>query len=29
VSSVRTTNPVLPVAKAVKFDFNPESVRPW
>jgi pilus assembly protein CpaC len=28
VSSVRS-NPVLPVAKAVKFDFNPESVRPW
>ena len=29
VSSVRNINPVLPVAKAVKFDFNPESVRPW
>jgi pilus assembly protein CpaC len=29
VSSVRTNNSALPVAKAVKFDFNPESVRPW
>ena len=29
VSSVRNSNPALPVAKAVKFDFNPESVRPW
>ncbi|MEN3329211.1 MAG: pilus assembly protein CpaC [Acidobacteriota bacterium] len=29
VSSVRNLNPALPVAKAVKFDFNPESVRPW
>jgi pilus assembly protein CpaC len=29
VSSVRKSNPALPVAKAVKFDFNPESVRPW
>lgn len=28
VSRVRT-NAELPVAKAVKFDFNPESVRPW
>ena len=28
VGSVRT-NTELPVAKAVKFDFNPESVRPW
>ena len=28
VSSVRN-NTALPVAKAVKFDFNPESVRPW
>jgi pilus assembly protein CpaC len=28
VSSVRS-NPTLPVAKAVKVDFNPESVRPW
>jgi pilus assembly protein CpaC len=29
VGSVRNTNPQLPVAKAVKFDFNPETVRPW
>jgi pilus assembly protein CpaC len=29
VSSVRNTNPALPIARAVKFDFNPESVRPW
>jgi len=29
VSSTRTTNPDLPVAKAVRVDFNPESVRPW
>ena len=29
VSSVRNNNTALPVAKAVKFDFNPESVRPW
>lgn len=28
VSSVRQTT-VLPVAKAVQFDFNPETVRPW
>ena len=28
VSSVRS-NPTLPVAKAVKVDFNPESIRPW
>jgi len=28
-SSVRKTNPELPVAKAQRFDFNPESVRPW
>ena len=28
VSSVRN-NTALPVAKAVKFDFNPELVRPW
>jgi len=27
--SVRNANPALPIAKAVKFDFNPESVRPW
>lgn len=29
VGSVRTTNPDLPVAKALRVDFNPESVRPW
>jgi pilus assembly protein CpaC len=29
VGSVRTNSTELPVAKAVKFDFNPESVRPW
>jgi hypothetical protein len=29
VSSVRTNNIALPVAKAVKVDFNPETVRPW
>ena len=29
VGSVRNSTPALPVAKAVKFDFNPESVRPW
>jgi pilus assembly protein CpaC len=29
VSSVRTTNPALPVAKAVTMDANPNSVRPW
>jgi hypothetical protein len=29
VGSVRNTNPALPVARVVKFDFNPESVRPW
>jgi hypothetical protein len=29
VSSVRNNNTALPVAKAVKVDFNPESVRPW
>jgi pilus assembly protein CpaC len=30
VSSVRSNNnPALPVAKAVKFDLDPESVRPW
>jgi hypothetical protein len=28
VSSVRS-NTALPVAKAVNFNFNPESVRPW
>src|SRR5205085_12630594 len=29
VSSTRNASPALPVAKAIKFDFNPESVRPW
>jgi len=29
VGSVRNTNPVLPVAKAVKVDLDPETVRPW
>jgi pilus assembly protein CpaC len=29
VSSVRTNNTALPVAKAVKVDFNPNTVRPW
>ncbi|HEU4797194.1 MAG TPA: hypothetical protein VFT02_16285, partial [Pyrinomonadaceae bacterium] len=29
VGSVRTKNTELPVAKAARFDFNPESVRPW
>ena len=29
VSSVRNNNPALPVAKAVKVDFNPKTVRPW
>jgi pilus assembly protein CpaC len=29
VSSVRNTNTALPVAKAVKVDFNPDTVRPW
>src|ERR1051325_2092334 len=29
VSKVRNSNPALPVARAVKFDFNPELVRPW
>src|SRR4026209_836565 len=28
-SSLRNQNTVLPVAKAVNFNFNPESVRPW
>jgi pilus assembly protein CpaC len=27
--SMRNTNPALPVAKAVKMDMNPETVRPW
>jgi len=26
---VRTNNTALPVAKAVKVDYNPETVRPW
>ena len=29
ISSVRNTNPALPVAKAVKVNFDPESVKPW
>jgi pilus assembly protein CpaC len=29
VGSVRNTNPALPVAKAVKMDLDPETVRPW
>ena len=29
VGSVRRGNPELPVAQAVRFDFNPETVRPW
>ena len=29
VGSVRNTNPALPVAKTVKMDMNPETVRPW
>jgi pilus assembly protein CpaC len=29
VSSVRNNNTALPVAKAVKVDFNPNTVRPW
>ncbi len=29
VSSNRQVNPDLPMAKAVKVDFNPESVKPW
>jgi len=29
VSSLRTNNTALPVAKAVKVDFNPDTVRPW
>ena len=29
VGSVRNINPALPVAKLVKVDFNPETVRPW
>ena len=29
VSSVRNSNPALPVAKAVAMDPDPNSVRPW
>jgi pilus assembly protein CpaC len=29
VSGVRNRNQELPVAKAVRVDFNPENVRPW
>jgi len=29
VSSVRTNNTALPVAKAIKVDYNPNTVRPW
>ena len=29
VSNVRSNNTALPVAKAVKVDFNPNTVRPW
>jgi pilus assembly protein CpaC len=29
VSSVRNSNPALPVAKAVTMNSNPDSVRPW
>ncbi len=29
VGNVRNTNPALPVAKAVKMDLNPETVKPW
>jgi len=29
VGTVRNSNPALPVAKAVKMDMNPETVRPW
>jgi pilus assembly protein CpaC len=29
VSSIRSSNPDLPVAKALRVDFNPENVRPW
>ena len=29
VSGVRITNPYLPVAKTLRVDFDPESVRPW
>ena len=29
VGNVRNTNPDLPIAKALRVDFNPDSVRPW
>jgi pilus assembly protein CpaC len=29
VGVVRNSNPALPVAKAVKVDLNPETVKPW
>ena len=29
IGAVRNTNPVLPVAKAVKVDLDPETIRPW
>ena len=29
VGSVRNINPALPVAKAVKMDLDPDTVRPW
>jgi len=29
LSRVRTNDTALPVAKAVKVDFNPDTVRPW
>jgi len=29
VGSMRNINPALPVAKAIKVDFNPDMVRPW
>src|SRR5262249_44500020 len=29
VGSVRNVNPALPVAKAIKVNFNPDTVRPW
>ncbi len=29
VGSVRNINPALPVAKAVRMDLNPETIKPW
>lgn len=29
ISGVRNSNPDLPIAKAVRLDFNPNFVRPW